>query len=425
MLAAAGVITAALFADAEPANARDSMFRLLRTWWFSHTNSWTGGTVWPTDGAGSAASKGPGYLPPATARLGSTTPNPAFTVPRSVIKNTTYTFYCGPGTFPCYPGYPVSGGGYSYWNLRGDFGPNNPYAPTTTTTIRRRTVDDGWPGDIHTCPLTTQGDPYRKFASCSPTNHYTQVTPTTTFGGRYTASRGGSIMIHPGKNRFGGTMRYFTGPNDFFVQSITLEDQVTKVYYFAPPTSQQVSTDVPFTLGSVEFAGSSVRERFTNPDHLRRQIIGSTSPGGAVCSPIRGTGSPPTLYTVRPPTNPGCEYYIRSVNYLVTRAPYTTGMVSATEPNGNTRTIQTATGSDTRYMHSTKGLVGQISLVHPRLWHAYLAFPVSDPQKPILMSWSSSRLRKITVTFLPEPAGVAMLAAGLMTLVGLYRHRRR
>jgi hypothetical protein len=100
-------------------------------------------------------------------------------------------------------------------------------------------------------------------------------------------------------------------------------------------------------------------------------------------------------------------------------------MVSATEPNGNTRTIQTATGSDTRYMHSTKGLVGQISLVHPRLWHAYLAFPVSDPQKPILMSWSSSRLRKITVTFLPEPAGVAMLAAGLMTLVGLYRHRRR
>ncbi len=413
MLVAVGFLTAALFTAAEPANAGTALFRLKRTWWFSHTNSWTGGSTWPTDGQGG---KGPGYEPPATAAVGNTVPNPKFTVPRSVIKNTTYTFYCGPGTFPCYPGYPVSGGGYSYWNLRGDFGPNNPYGAATTTTIRRRTVNDGWPGPVG----TSGGVPY------PPTAHYTLVTPTTggctdplpancpgttQFGGRYTASRGGSIMITPGKNRFGGTMRYFNGPNDFFYQRITLEGPWTKVYYNAPPTSQQVSTDVPFTVGSVEFGGSSIRYRMTDPDHVNRLLVGATA-GGGTC----------TMVSATPSGAPLCQEYIRSVNYLVSRAPYTTGMVSELEPNGNTYTVQTATGSDTR---TSLGLNGKISLVHPRLWHAYLAFPVSDPQKPILMSWSSSRLRKITVTFLPEPAGVAMLAAGLMTLVGLYRHRRR
>jgi hypothetical protein len=48
-----------------------------------------------------------------------------------------------------------------------------------------------------------------------------------------------------------------------------------------------------------------------------------------------------------------------------------------------------------------------------------------DPNKPIRMYWSSSRMRKIDFRMLPEPQGMALLVSGLAMLAGLYRLRGR
>jgi hypothetical protein len=96
-------------------------------------------------------------------------------------------------------------------------------------------------------------------------------------------------------------------------------------------------------------------------------------------------------------------------------------MARAWEPLGNTNTIQTATGYDNR---TPAGLNGIISMVHPRLVHAYTVFSPSAG-RPIQLTWSSARLRKIDFRFLPEPAGFALLTSGLAALASLYRLRRR
>jgi len=120
--------------------------------------------------------------------------------------------------------------------------------------------------------------------------------------------------------------------------------------------------------------------------------------------------------------NPDCHEVKKTAQYLVTRAPYTTGRVQGWEPNGNTNTIQTATGYDNR---TSMGLNGVISLVHPRLIHSYLRDRSIDPTKPTQLVWSSSRLRKIDFRFVPEPLGACMLAWGLVMLAGLRLMRGR
>ena len=359
--------SASLFSVADPAHAETALFRAKRTWWFSHTGSWTDGYVIPPTGSKS-------YQPPASARVGSIGPAPSFTAPNSFIKNTTYHFACdftGCGIY-----YPPSSGWYSYWNAKGSFRAQNPNAPTTTTTIRF---------------ATTMSNP-----SKAPTAMGEPVTPTTTWGGRYDHSRGGSIMIWPGSNRFGGTMRFLYGPNHRYYQLVTTYGPFTSVTFPPRPLSQQLGTGVEILIGEVELYSQGFGYRLTDPVHIDRLIVGTTSMGGP-------------------------EYYVKKINYLVTRAPYTTGMVQAWEPNGNTNTIQTATGYDNR---TSAGLNGNISLVQPRLVHAYTVFPPSSG-KPIQLTWSSARMRKIDFRFLPEPAGAAMLVLGLGILACLYRLRTR
>jgi len=375
LLVAIAFASTSLLIAADPANAGSALFRAKRTWWFSNTNSWTDGQLVPPTGMKN-------YQPPAVAKVG-TGPNPSFTAPKSFIKNTTYYFACGPGTFQCYVGYPESKGWYSYWNAKGSFRASNPYAATTTTTIRF---------------ATTMLDPKNP-----PTAMYAPVTPTTTWSGRYDHSRGGSIMIWPGSNRFGGTMRFFEGPNARFYQLITIDGPYTTVTFPPKPLSQQLGTGVEEVLGAVTEGAVGFRYQLTEPSHIDRLVIG------------------PTPCTPQFPSGPPCTYYVKEAHYLITRAPYTTGMARGWQPNGNTNTIQTATGYDNR---TAQGLNGTISMVHPRLVHAYTVSPPISG-KPIAMSWSSSRLRAIDFRFMPEPAGTAMLAAGFITLAGLYRIRRR
>jgi len=430
------IASASIFAAADPGHASNALFRAKRYWWFSQVSVWTDGHVEPRTGKGS-------YQPPAIASVGSTAPHPAFTAPKSFIKNTTYHFQCGPGTFYCYPGYyPQSSGWYSYWNGKGMFRPNNPYAATTTTTVRVRTTMDGYDPTLMGWPViskkvrTARGRASRTvtIATPPPTAGGDRITPTeggctgpiaptlppvgascpgtTQFGGSYREDRGGSIMIWPGPNRFGGTMRWFSGPNQRFHQLITIYGPYTSITFPPVPLSQQTPSSVETRIGEVVAVPSSRGYRYplTEPYHQKRRVVGATTMG-APCTPY-DLGS----------DNPDCRYLRKTVQYLATRAPYTTGRVQGWQPNGNTNTLQTATGYDNR---TSMGLNGIISLVHPRITHSYLRDRSLDPTTPTRLLWSSSRMRKIDFRFAPEPLGAGMLAWGLAALAGLRLMRRR
>lgn len=414
MLVAIAFASTALLVAAEPADAASALFRAKRTWWFSQTPTWTDGLSWPT-----ADTKA--YEYPAALIVGDDTPNPSFNMPKSHIKNTTYTWYCPQPPFQCYPGYPIVLYSYSYWNGAARFQKNHSQAAPTTTTVRRRTVMDGWPGPI------TATTPTAMFTLATPTEggcvvnggsitHPRDCPGTTQFGGRYTQSRGGSIMIFPGTNKFGGTLRWFGGPNAKSYQYISyFKPLYFKAYSQSPPLSLQPTSNDPIEIGEVAASGYLKRYRLTNPTHALFEVIGDTTPNSAACAP-----GYPTFGTARPPTNPGCEYYLKFANYVRTAGPYTTGMVTNWDYNGIS-SFWTETGYDNR---TPAGLSGTISLVQPRLFHVYTVSPESTGL-PIELTWSSSRLRRMDFKFLPEPTGVAMLAAGFVTLASLYRLRRR
>ena len=70
-----------------------------------------------------------------------------------------------------------------------------------------------------------------------------------------------------------------------------------------------------------------------------------------------------------------------------------------------------------------KGVTRVVSMVRPRLIHTYKV-PI-DPAEPIENVWQAARLWRLTVFFLPEPAGLLLLGAGVAVLLGLSRMRRR
>jgi len=423
-----------VFVAADPGFASNALFRAKRTWWFSAVAPWTDGHVEPRTGAGS-------YQPPAIADVGSTAPHPAFTAPRSFIKNTTYTFMCPPNGY-CYSvGIPKSSGWYSYWNGKGMFRPNNPNAATTTTTVRVRTTIDGYDPTLMGWPvvtknvLTAMGKAFRTvmLATPSPLALYDRITPTeggctgpiaatippvgascpgtTQFGGYYRDDRGGSIMIWPGPNRFGGTMRWFSGPNQHFYKLITIYGPYTTLTFPPAPLSQQTPSSIETLIGEVvAVAGSrGYYYQLTEPWHIARWVLGVTTMGAACTASDIGSA------------NPDCRYFQKTVQYLATRAPYTTGRVQGWAPNGNTNTLQTATGYDNR---TSVGLNGTVSMVHPRITHTYLWDRSIDPTKPVRMVWNSTRMRKIDFRFVPEPLGASMFAWGMVMLVGIRLMRR-
>jgi hypothetical protein len=260
---------------------------------------------------------------------------------------------------------------------------------------------------------------------------------TAQFGGQFTTSRGGSIMITPGGNKFGGTLRWFNGPNAFSYQRVSKFSptwfRFTGGY---PPVSQQTTADVPIEIGYVKKSRTGKSFRLTNPTHLLVDLLGTTTEGDD-SKPCTDTAMTPAVRVFPPlsqqaatmsggtqmnyPTDAGCSYYVKTGNYIRTGGPYTTGMIVNWDPNGSFSTKQTTTGYDNR---TAMGLNGNISLVQPRLLHIYTKQPDSKGGESLLI-WSSSRPRKMMFTFLPEPAGIAMLAAGFATLLGLHRLRRR
>jgi len=353
---AAAVAAAPLLLPDRAEAASAALFRINR--------SWHGGQDF-TESYPIPKTVGPDKAPPATAILGGATPKAKMTWPRSFIVITDYTFSCVPGT--CYPGYPESKGYYSYWNMLGRFERNNPNGASMTTTVR--------------FPTTMSSKAPIPRGSGNPR------TPTTTFGGRYDFSRGGSIKITPGKNRFGGTMHFFAGPNQHFYQLITISSPyISKAY---GPRTRNVTTYWESSPGKFQTGFHFSRFRMTPLGNTKA----TTGMGG---------------------------YISQKAEYLYTIAPWTTGMFEEYDPLGNTITNVTNTGYDNR---TAKALSGKISLVRPRLVHAYLVS--SDPNEPIINNWSSARSWEMVVTFLPEPGGVLMLGSGILALAGLYRLRGR
>ncbi len=323
----AAVATATLF-TALPAEAY-GLFRVLRTW---HD----GGSSWTATDYHPRASH-------ACANLGTTWPAPRFSVPQSVIKNTSGYTACVPGA--CRIGYPESKQWYSYWNLNGSFRPNNPYGAAVPTTVRFN---------------TTMGDSGPPLGTGSP------ATPTTTFSGRYDFSRAGSIRVTPGPNRFGGTLQFFYGPNHRSYQRITASSPYISNAYGSgqPPIPSTHESQV----GEFVIGNPIKRYRMTNYGQYR-QTVGKTPSGGP-------------------------EYDVQQVLHLSTIVPFTTGMITAWNPTGATTTIHTLTGYDNR--SSSGG--GAISLVRPRLVHSYVV--PHDPNEPVRMVETSVKTWQMDFHFL-------------------------
>ncbi len=331
----AAAIAAAQLLLPEPAEAANALFRMKRSWHGNGTNT----SMWYNP-------KKPYY---STAYVGTTTPAQRVVIPAGVIFFTGYGSYCGP-TPPCWPGYPTSYNYWSYWNYPGFFYPSNPEAATMTTSVMGPTT-------------------------------------TTRFGGRYGFDRAGTITIVPGPNRFGGTMRYFWGPNNRNWNNIT-----------------NVSPCCMYGTGHWYRTPSGMLDITS----MLTQVIGGTYQG------LVGYRVHSYLITIY-----GGPYTNR-VKYFYTTAPWTTGQLHLYQPLGDYLTEATVTGSDTR---TSLGLYGKLSVVVPWLTQMYLW----GTDKPITVGWYSGSINRNIIQFYgaPEPGHVLMLGVGVVLLVGLVRLRRR
>jgi len=378
-LVALSAVLAAHLLFPQPAQASKALFRVQRGFF---------GVFAPVTVDFEPATQGPNKAPPATAYVFNAAKQ--FVLPKAFISYMSI-YYCPPGQ--CFPGYPVSGGYYSYFNGQGRFAAapsmGAPGPSATSTAVFPTTMGNNLPWG---------GVP--NYGSGAP------VTPTTTFSGRYDFQRAGSIRITPGPNKFSGTMRLIFGPNASFYQKITVNTPFTSRGYgsfTAPP-----STD-PTNVGEFTSSGSVMRYRMT-----------------ALLSNKACITSPPGTPMTRPPCGAG-NYISAQAHYLHLLAPWTTGMAEAYQPLGTYLTNQTMTGYDNMSPAMTgMNKIGAdyatrvVSLVRPRLTHTFLntAFPAT-----IDNNFEAARMWTMKVFFLPEPGEIALLAAGIAGLAGLARLR--
>jgi len=283
---------------------------------------------------------------------------------------------------------------------------------------------------------TTGGNPTPNYGLGSP------LTPTTTFYGRYDVSRGGSIHVTPGPRRFGGTFRLFFAPEAGWKQYI---------YYFSPALYQGYGYYLCFDDGMYDCTPNTfVSEPGTTAIYLGVGWL-LTENGKAKATTPTTPGKPtPTPYG-------NASYLRRSQHYLNLIHPWTTGFASVvnaaayqswgpitpqaqgydislgggdiTVPhydwnqnwNKTFSTITTTTQTTKQYL---KGVTRVVSMVRPRLVWTF-AIPLRGDPGPISNIWQVARMWRLKVFFLPEPAGMLSLGAGLGLLVVLHRVSRR
>jgi hypothetical protein len=384
---------------------------------------------------------GGAYLyPPGTAVVEPGNPiGGAFTLPSGIITFTGTLFISS----PYYPGYTTISY-LSYYNGRGKFGPNHG-ATGPTRVVFPTTMGNPYPTYIPTFQRWINGN----YGDGDP------VTPTTTFSGLYDMSRGGSITVTPGPRRFGGTLRLFHGPNAGWYQYI---DNFRPAYYKA--YGHYVCLDegqfgcTPSTFAS-DVADTTATYQFTW--YLLNVTGTGTGPG---YSANTAKATTPTTANGKAPTPYGNASFLTGMRrYLNLIHPWTTGFAKvhnakgsgwgATTPgaitpqaqgydtslggaditvthyrwtlgwNTTLSTLVTCTSTTKQYLYGVGRIV---SMVRPRLIHLYSV--TAEPSVPIANIWQAARLWRLKVFFLPEPAGMLLLAAGLGCLVVLYRVRR-
>jgi hypothetical protein len=89
--------------------------------------------------------------------------------------------------------------------------------------------------------------------------------------------------------------------------------------------------------------------------------------------------------------------------------------------NKTLSTLTTTTATWKQYLYGVRRVV---SMVRPRLIHTYRV-PLDPEVDPITTGWTAARLWALKVFFVPEPAGLLLLGAGIAALLGLSRMRRR
>jgi hypothetical protein len=360
--------------------------------------------------------KGEYLYPPPTAVVAPGNPiGGAFTLPQSFLT------FSDVGTLTprtAWPGYTTT---YYYigYNGPGKFQPN-----FGSTASQLRLV---FP--------TTGGNPTPNYGVGLP------LTPTTTFSGRYDISRGGSINVTPGPNRFGGTFRLFFAPEAGWKQNID---------YFSPVLYQGYGYYLCFDDGMYDCTPNT----FASEPGTTAMYLGVwwllTEKGRAKAT------TPTTLNgTVRTPYG-NASYLKRSQHYLNLIHPWTTGFASAhsgpwnhSRPitpqaqgydtslggidltvlhydwnwnwNKTLSTLSTTTQTNKQYL---KGVTRVVSMVRPRLTWTF-AVPLDPSVKPIENVWSPAWMWNLKVFFLPEPMGLLMLGVGIVALLGLSRVRRR
>jgi hypothetical protein len=267
------------------------------------------------------------------------------------------------------------------------------------------------------------------------------VTPTTTFDGRYDLSRGGSITVTPGPRRFGGTFRLFYGPNAGFYQYI---------YYYTPTLYEAFGDYVCLDEGKFG----------CTPSTFASDIGDTTASAQATWYLLTASGkfratTPTTPYgTDRTPY--GNASFITGMRQYLNRIhPWTTGFAKVHNPVGSPNIItpqaqgydislggadimvphyhwhqvwNSEYSSSSYYTTTTKqylfGVQRVVSMVRPRLIHTYTV-PMDPVAVPISNTWNAARMWRLKVYFLPEPGGLLLLGAGIATLLGLSRMRRR
>jgi hypothetical protein len=327
-----------------------------------------------------------------------------------------------------------------YYNGPGKFGPNN-----------------GATGPTRIVFPTTMGNP-------SPTYNGTlmkwtggndgdgdPVIPTTTFDGRYDMSRGGSIAVTPGPRRFGGTFRYFHGPNAGWYQFIS-------DYY--PAIYKQYGDYICLDEGKFGCTPSSFASDIGDTTAIyqsTRYLLNVTGTGtGKQTKAYTAKATTPTTPNGRAPTPYGSASFITGMQrYLNLIHPWTTGFAKVHNAKGSPKvitpqaqgydislsgaditvthylwrqvwnrtlsTLTTTTRTNKQYLYGVGRIV---SMVRPRLIHTYKVH--LDPSvDPITNIWQAARLWRLKVFFLPEPTGMLLLGVGVAALLGLFRMRRR
>jgi hypothetical protein len=383
--------------------------------------------------------------PPATAGVAPGNPvGGAFTLPAAFL-DVYSTGTLTPKT--AWPGYTTT---YYYhaYNGPGDFAPGR--GPTATY----RMV---FPTTLGNPSPTFMYDPVLGRSHWFGGNYGTgnPVNPTTTFDGRYDKSRAGSIVVEPGPNRFGGTWRLFFYDTAKWIQNI---------FYSPPQYYYGYGSYFCFDDG---VKGCTPYTHVSEPGTT--QIYNGTwwLLTDRAASPAKAAGMkavvpvPAPRYSTYPtPTPLGSYSYLRrSQHYLNLIHPWTTGyarVVNAPGEEGTgiitpqgegyditfdpavtfsvkkfnwnenfNETLNTfTTTTTTPYTQVLTNVTRVVSMVRPRLvWTMSVTLdPTTDPIENI---WNPLRMRKLKVFFLPEPAGMVMLGAGIAALLGLARMRRR